>query len=152
MKRLRSECGNFYAERCGDTWHRIYDASGVLLGETTWWSNMSDNVRLRFKTGFDGVEAIFSYRRYPSWFFRRWVIIFKIEKEELFSLIEKAGGEVLVYFKPSMNCWHHVGFRGNAQVAGIVDVGLKARGVEVHKTNKCRGFNIECPDQHEETS
>lgn len=147
---LKSECGRYLARRAdaSGTSYDLLDASGNFVCRTTWWSNLGTNTRIRFECGSGDVGATFSCPRYPRWFYRRWVTCFRIELEELARRIELAGGKVLVGYKPDMNCWHHVGFRGTPAVAKAVDEGLTSMGIEWFKRERPGVWPINCP--HEE--
>lgn len=148
VKRLRSECGRYFAELIPDglgCHYRMFDAAGVFIGESRHWSNRMTAGRTRFEIGFGGVRAVFGYPRFPRWFRRRWVECWDIDCEGLSRLVEKCGGEVLVCFKAGMNCWNQVGFRGTGEVAARVDKELRRRKLGFSSRQKPGMWGIDCP-------
>ena len=146
-RRLRSECGRFFAERVpGDNpWYNLFDRDGKLLGQSTWWHNESTNSRIDFKTGFGEIKARFSYPRYPTWFRRRWVFI-DIWIDELAVLARSFGCEVLVGYKPDINCYCHLGVRATAEQITKLDDELTRRGIEWNGPPCKPGqWDIDCP-------
>lgn len=153
MKRLTSECGQYVlGERLGEQSFsfRLYRADGSYCCCTTYWSNLMTSQRIRFEVGNSSLEvkAVFSYRRYPAWFHRRWVECWDIGIRELAKLVEDCGGEILVGYKPDMNCWNHIGFRGTADCLRAVDAALKKRKLRFYTRQKPGTWDIECPSMH----
>jgi len=152
MKRLVSECGQYaLGERLGEgaLFFCLYRTDGSYCCCTTYWSNLMTNTRIRFEVGNSAldVKAVFSYRRYPAWFRRRWVEIWDINIHELAQLVEGCGGEVLVGYKPDMNCWNHIGFRGGSDCVRAVDAALKKRKIGFCTRWKPGTLDIECPEK-----
>ncbi len=88
---LKSECGKYLLRQEPDktTGLEMLDADGTVLGKTTCWSNCFTTTHYRFLTGFGEYAATFQYPRYPKWFRRRWVKIWKIDLEKLAKLIRR---------------------------------------------------------------
>lgn len=147
MRRIRSECGLYFAEKRGDDLrYMLFDAAGEPLGLSTFWSNRGTETRIAFATGFGAIEARFSYPRYPRWFRRRWVSCFDVWIDELASLARSFGAEVLVGFKPDINCWSHLGVRVTPEQIRRLDEELTRRGVEWNGPPKKPGqWEIGCP-------
>lgn len=149
---LKSECGQYVlGERLekNTLYFRLYRADGSYCSATSYWSNLMTTNRIRFEVGNPalGFKAIFSYPRYPRWFCRRWTSCFDIDIRELAKIVEKCGGKVLVGYKPNMNCWNHIGFRGTSDCVRAVDAALAKRKIKFSTRRKPGMFDIECPDK-----
>ncbi len=157
---LLSECGNYFAERSSTDHccYQLYDRGGKLLGRTGYWGNLLTSSRWRFKVsllwGPDGQilaqpdrhTAVFSGPRYPRWFRRRWVACWDLWIDALDALVKSQGCEVLVAFKPDINCFSHIGFRATAAQASQIDAELSRLAVEWNGPPVKRGqWNIERP-------
>lgn len=151
-QRILSECKRFFAERIGNddnhvTSYRITDAETgeIVVDRTTYWSNRSTDARIGFETGSGPFGATFSYPRYPRWFRRRWVSCFDAKPEEVCRVIHAHGGQVLDCFKPSLNCWVHVGFRAGSQSLRKVDAAMTANGWKWDARRKAGRWDVDCP-------
>lgn len=150
VKRIRSECGQYFAERVSreHLWYRLYDQEGNFLVQTGYWGNLGTKTRVRFEIATGSVKAIFSRPRYPRWFRRRWVTCWDMWVDELKTLVESFGCEVLDCWKPDINCWSHIGFRATAEQCRKVDEELTRRGVRWNgPPHKPGQWDIQCPNR-----
>lgn len=143
-----SDCGRYLAVRSGDELRfDIHDArTGKLLCVSTFWSNRSTGTRLAFEAGSGDFGATFSCPRRPRWFYCRWVDCFKIELGKLAKLAERCGAQVVVGYKPDMNCWNHLGLRATPESMRALDAELRKRKIEFfNRIGKHGAWDIECP-------